>query len=150
MGLIDADASSRPKGRWIPCTKKGLPLSELACREGQKWYGYKCSNCNSIYKGNALTESPYCQFCGADMRMNQQAEVTDTDTISRPQWIPCSERMPDKDELVLCCSFGGVHFIGCIKETNQGEYMAVSGDSDYKTVYEIVAWMPLPEPYQGD
>lgn len=57
----------RKKGRWIPCTKKGLPLSEMAYREGQKWYGYKCSNCNFIYKGNALTESPYCQKCGARM-----------------------------------------------------------------------------------
>lgn len=54
-------------GQWIPCTKNGLPLSEMAYREGQKWYGYKCSNCNFIYKGNALTESPYCKKCGARM-----------------------------------------------------------------------------------
>ena len=54
-------------GRWIPCTKNGLPLSEMAYRDGQKWYGYKCSNCNFIYKGNALTESPYCKKCGARM-----------------------------------------------------------------------------------
>ena len=54
-------------GRWIPCTKNGLPLSEMAYREGHKWYGYKCSNCNFIYKGNALTESPYCKKCGARM-----------------------------------------------------------------------------------
>lgn len=58
----------RPKGEWIPCTKGGLPLTELSRREGQKWYGYKCSKCNFIYKGNALTESPFCQNCGADMR----------------------------------------------------------------------------------
>jgi hypothetical protein len=69
---------------------------------------------------------------------------------SRPQWIPCSERLPDGHRSVLCCTYGGTHFIGHIKEAKQGEYMAVSGDSDYKTVYEIVAWMPLPEPYQGN
>ena len=66
---------------------------------------------------------------------------------SRPQWIPCSERLPDEHKSVLCCTYGGTHFIGYIKEAKQGEYMAVSGDSDYKTVYEIVAWMPKPEPY---
>lgn len=58
----------RQKWQWIPCTKNGLPLSEMAYRDGQKWYGYKCSRCNFIYKGNALTESPYCKKCGADMR----------------------------------------------------------------------------------
>ena len=64
----DTDTISRQKGQWIPCTKNGLPLSEMAYREGQKWYGYKCSRCNCIYKGNALTESPYCKNCGADMQ----------------------------------------------------------------------------------
>lgn len=54
-------------GEWIPCTKGGLPLTELGRRERQKWYGYKCSKCNFIYKGNALTESPFCQNCGAKM-----------------------------------------------------------------------------------
>lgn len=58
----------RKPGKWIPCTKSGMPLTELGRREGGKWYGYKCSECNHIYKGNALTESPFCQKCGADMR----------------------------------------------------------------------------------
>jgi hypothetical protein len=67
--MINKVPSAQPQltGRWIPCTKNGLPLSEMAYREGQKWYGYKCSNCNFIYKGNALTESPYCKKCGARM-----------------------------------------------------------------------------------
>lgn len=56
------------RGEWIPCTKGGLPLTELSRREGQKWYGYKCSKCNFIYKGNALTESPFCQNCGTNMK----------------------------------------------------------------------------------
>ena len=64
---IVTKVSEHKTGRWIPCTKNGLPLSEMAYREGQKWYGYKCSNCNFIYKGNALTESPYCKKCGARM-----------------------------------------------------------------------------------
>ena len=62
------EIADRPKGEWIPCTKRGLPLTELGRRERQEWYGYKCSKCNFIYKGNALTESPFCQNCGADMK----------------------------------------------------------------------------------
>ena len=58
---------SERTGEWVPCTKEGLVLTELMRREGKKWYGYRCTNCNFIYKGNALTESRYCQGCGAKM-----------------------------------------------------------------------------------
>ena len=64
------DMNERPQGEWIPCTKSGMPLTEQGRLSGEKWYGFKCSNpkCNYIYKGNALTESPFCQKCGADMK----------------------------------------------------------------------------------
>ena len=78
MEFVDADtrqkliealpSADRPQGEWTPCTKKGLPLTELGRRERQVWYGYKCSKCNFIYKGNALTESPFCQNCGRRMK----------------------------------------------------------------------------------
>ena len=71
IGQLPPVEPEREKGKWIPCTKEGLPLLELMIREGGKWYGFKCSNCNSIYKGNALIESPFCQKCGADMRGEQ-------------------------------------------------------------------------------
>lgn len=68
--LIDnaPTVSERPKGEWIECTKSGMPLTEYGRMTGEKWYGFKCSRCNFIYKGNALIESPFCQKCGADMK----------------------------------------------------------------------------------
>lgn len=63
---------AEPKhGKWIPCTKEGMPLTEYGRMMDEKWYGYKCSKCNFIYKGNALIECNFCQKCGADMRMNE-------------------------------------------------------------------------------
>lgn len=55
------------KGEWVECTKSGMPLTEYGRMTGEKWYGFKCSRCNYIYKGNALVESPFCQKCGANM-----------------------------------------------------------------------------------
>ena len=55
-------------GKWIPCNRNGLILTELTRQQGVKFYGYKCSNCNYIYHGNALIECSFCQNCGADMR----------------------------------------------------------------------------------
>ena len=68
LEALPSVAPSRPKGEWIPCSKDGLALTELMRREGQKWYGYKCSRCNEIYKGNALLECNFCHNCGAKMR----------------------------------------------------------------------------------
>ena len=65
---IDAlEGQEQPTGKWIECTKSGMPLTEYGRIMGEKWYGFKCSRCNYIYKGNALVESPYCQECGARM-----------------------------------------------------------------------------------
>ena len=59
--------------KWIPCDKKGLPITETSRKSGVKWYGYKCSECNFIYHGNALTQSPYCQNCGVELENTERA-----------------------------------------------------------------------------
>ena len=70
IDLIDnaPTVAERPQGEWIECTKSGMPLTEYGRMTGEKWYGFKCSQCNFIYKGNALIESHFCQKCGAYMR----------------------------------------------------------------------------------
>jgi rubredoxin len=73
---IEEEPSAEPKrGKWMPCTKSGMIASELVLAQGGKWYGFKCSECGFIYKGNALTESAYCPNCGADMRMEDDQET---------------------------------------------------------------------------
>lgn len=54
-------------GKWIPCAKSGLILTEQMRKEGIRWYGFKCSVCNFIRKGNAPIEANYCECCGARM-----------------------------------------------------------------------------------
>ena len=68
----DKFAEERLQGKWIECTKSGMPLTEYGRMTGEKWYGFKCSQCKFIYKGNALVESPFCQKCGADMRGDKE------------------------------------------------------------------------------
>lgn len=70
--LLDKE---RPKGKWIECTKSGMPLTEYGRMMGEKWYGFKCSRCKYIYKGNALIESPYCQKCGVKMERNEKNDT---------------------------------------------------------------------------
>ena len=64
-----------------------------------------------------------------------------------PQWIPCSERLSDKE--VLCCDTRGEMIIGYPyqdEESNTG-YSAVLDDV---VMIDCTAWMPLPEPYRAE
>ena len=65
-------------------------------------------------------------------------------------WIPCSERLPEKGEVVLITN--GKGNVRC------GQYRSehdVRDGTHYwwwkgKTVETVLAWMPLPEPYIED
>lgn len=68
---------------------------------------------------------------------------------SAQQWIPCSERMPKTDENVLVCTDDGSITDGYLCTDGYGWF--ISCGEDYATNNQIVAWMPLPEPYkEGD
>lgn len=59
---------------------------------------------------------------------------------AQPHWTPCSEGMPktNGEYLVTRASANLYCYIDIVKKTN------VSGD----IASDIVAWMPLPEPYK--
>jgi len=64
-------------------------------------------------------------------------------------WIPCSERLPDKDGFYMVTIDGELvgdtkPFAG-LAEFEKGEW--VDNEDDYQCV---LAWMPLPEPYKGE
>ena len=78
-------------------------------------------------------------------------------------WIPCSERLPVvtydylgnwKSEGVLLYFADGHYDIGHFNpvgvfETFDGEGDAVYAGSPRPEDEEVIAWMPLPEPYKG-
>ena len=57
-------------------------------------------------------------------------------------WIPVSERLPDKYTYTLWCASSGY----VRSDYFNGEFW----EDAKKYCYEIVAWMPLPEPYKGE
>lgn len=66
------------------------------------------------------------------------------------EWIPCSERLPEKGEVVLITN--GKGNVRC------GQYRSehdVRDETHYwwwkgKTVETVLAWMPLPKPYREE
>ena len=59
-----------------------------------------------------------------------------------PKWIPVSERLPEKYTYTLWCASSGYvrsdYFNGEVWEDAK------------KYCYEVIAWMPLPEPYKAE
>lgn len=72
-----------------------------------------------------------------------------------PQWIPCSERMPEDMQFVLLTvrrlenGYNHEPFIsvGYIGWNHQHWWCAHDGDCEISKV-EVIAWMPLPAPYK--
>lgn len=91
------------------------------------------------------TITPFC--CNILLKIISKKELKDT--LLRGQqmkWIPCNERMPKGT--VLCCDDRGNMLVGLLCKDEAG-YMAYGDDG--QEMYNCVAWMPLPEPYnEGD
>ena len=62
------------------------------------------------------------------------------------RWIPVSETVDVPEHEVLACDKYGTELIGFLADAD-GRYEC---ESDECIMYDVVAWMPLPEPYKGD
>ena len=72
--------------------------------------------------------------------------------LEKQRWIPVTERLPDKrgDYLVTLCGNGEPWVeIALWNETFGGRWqMVLYNDVDYSDISNVIAWMPLPKPYQ--
>lgn len=75
-----------------------------------------------------------------------------------PHWIPCSERLPDEDHWLGGSGkqFSDEVLVSVSNSADEDVYVYVSQTLDGKwnlelpEYYEVIAWMPLPEPYQPE
>ena len=67
-----------------------------------------------------------------------------------PHWIPCSERYPEPDERVLVAIGDYDWFVWDCMSNRGDDYFWEDEQGFYHNKYEVIAWMPLPEPWKGD
>ena len=68
---------------------------------------------------------------------------TDESSSENPnKWVPVSERLPEDGKQVLCCNKYGSVFTSEL--TWSKGYLMFGQHSD------VIAWMPLPEPYKAE
>ena len=60
-------------------------------------------------------------------------------------WIPCSERMPEDEQVVIACKYKSISILRYSTKTNH--WYELSGNW-WWSANMVTAWQPLPEPYQ--
>lgn len=90
----------------------------------------------------------HCGFVFSDDCTNE--EFIERCNRRRPDWTPCAEgkKLPEDGESVLVTQ---ERFDG-IRRTVAGHYNAFTGFfyGDAGTIMNVIAWQPLPEPYNPD
>ena len=104
-------------------------------------------------------ESDKCDggYCIGDCDKCMKAELNDTPFLPyrSTQWIPCSERLPEEP-------FGCLVTVWDTNPVTMDEFENIlpyfvgwdgeqwnDGDGE-QCPFEVIAWMPLPEPWKGD
>lgn len=121
-----------------------------------------------IKRQDAITA--YCEHeCGIKGMTRENCGATDCGTIfddipSAQQWIACSERLPENEDIYLV-TFDKSNLLDNEKQVsdaywinNQWQYGVLESYERRmpKLVVEpieelkVIAWMPLPEPYKGE
>jgi hypothetical protein len=75
----------------------------------------------------------------------------------KTDWIPCEERLPNRNEVVLCwvvsttIASGETYIIGSCDNGFWFFQTHTIGIHSFPVKdYKVVAWQPLPQPYQED
>lgn len=74
-------------------------------------------------------------------RIKKELEQITVEPV-RGEWIPCSERLPDEEYDTVLAVTNKNHYAVYVYTTEHGFRTA-----DIDAEGEVVAWMPLPEPY---
>lgn len=64
------------------------------------------------------------------------------------RWIPVSEKLPEEHKDVLTCGLGGFIEIQSFENAHDGYWENQNGARS--DLDEVMAWMPLPEPYRAE
>ncbi len=72
--------------------------------------------------------------------------------LKQPRWIPCSERLPEENADVICCTNAEEVFVASYLGKRDDGSECFDDDNGMMWEGDVIAWMPwtLPEPYKVD
>ena len=112
-------------------------LIEIVKHEAEQYEEcYKhCGECEAYDK-----EKHHCpKFCKVIKETVKEIEE------NHNGWIPCSERMPEDEQVVIACKYKSISILRYSTKTNH--WYELSGNW-WWSANMVTAWQPLPQPYQ--
>lgn len=104
-------------------------------------------------KSYSELHSDICELCpiygqtGSDHCFEDALQYVIGMLEQEPRWIPTSEGLPEKNvEVLAITDWGGI----VISERFEQYYRIYDGMTNGVREDEIVAWMPLPQPYKAE
>lgn len=86
--------------------------------------------------------------------MHKALDVVVNEALRKPKltWTPCSERLPPLGEEVLVWAYDRCYLLTLYAyPNNEGYYWSVEDYNVADDAFDkIIAWMPLPLPYEGN
>ena len=70
--------------------------------------------------------------------------------LEQTTWIPVSERLPKEYADVICCTDAEEVFIASYLGKLDDGTECFDDDNGMMCEGDVIAWMPLPEPYKGE
>lgn len=113
---------------------------------------------SDLIRREALIDSLYsCEELKGRKTIEAVAKtIMEQPTVEVPQWIPCSERLPKCNGCYLVWRphfFGGEIGMPAICYFDGQDTWHDSYGVDFTRILnakDVIAWMPLPEPYKGE
>ena len=68
--------------------------------------------------------------------------------VVEQKWIPCSERLPEKNSEYLVTKVDNITDDLLLDIAYYGDW--IQNNNGFYKADEVIAWMPLPEPYKGE
>jgi len=109
---------------------------------------------------DAVSRAKAMEICKSRGHDNSAHCISELPSVTPTQrWIPVSERLPENETRVLTTIKipnriarvrSGWYDSGFIHNDNGGFFHNDNGDVWKATDMEVIAWMPLPEPYQEE
>ena len=108
--------------------------------------GDDCSDCKTNVKA--------CEYDRVYSKMDFCGWLDDAPTVNK--WIPCSERLPENGRQVLVYARSVHYALAKYDEMRDAggvyrkQWVTFDAWKPFYTIKEVIAWMPLPEPYKGE
>ena len=115
-----------------------------------------CEDCISRQAVKEMLNEEWNKYMPMELDINLSfvmEKINELPSVTpKARWIPVSERLPDKSG-EYWCTFHGTNLTGKDYYTTESDAKKLFDDSEEYTGWRsqnVIAWMPLPEPYKTE